>query len=451
MKNKNTGVVNAPWEKAFDRILTPFEEFIHQQTTSGILLMLCAVIAMIIANAGGYEAYHKFLNQYIVMGVGDWVLKISIHHWINDGLMAFFFLVIGLELKRELLVGELSNLKQAMLPVIAAIGGMTLPALGYLIFNWGGDTAIGWGVPMATDIAFALGALALMGNRVPMKLLTFLVALAIVDDLGAVMVIAVFYTEQLNLTALAMAGGLVILLVMLNLIGIRKPLMYLLVGGFLWLAMLASGVHATLAGVILAFTIPMQPKYEPSRFLEHAKKLLDRTGQAYAENPDVIHNQQMRAGLQSLKNGVQLTMAPAQALEHHLHLPSAYLIIPIFALANAGIPIEWSELGEVIEHPVTLGIIVGLVLGKLVGIAGFTWLAVKTGVSALPTGVTMSHVVGVGLLGGIGFTMSIFIAELGFAGNEEHLLMAKTGILIASLVAGIGGYLWLRFVAPAAE
>lgn len=433
----------APWEKAFDRVLTPIEEFIHRQTTSGILLMLCAVTALFIANSQWADAYHHILEAPFNVGMGQWELSMTIHHWINDGLMALFFFVVGLELKRELLVGELSNFKAALLPIIAAIGGMVVPALIYIAFNPSGHAFDGWGVPMATDIAFALGVLALLGKRVPTALLGFLVALAIVDDLGAVLVIAVFYTEQLNINAIIAAVAILLLLMSLNLGGIRKPLPYVLLGLILWLAFLKSGIHATLAGILLAFIIPIRPKYNPERFLKRANQLLKEIGESYRSEPNIVKNYKMRAKVRALEDGIHRVQAPAQILEHHMHLPTAYLVIPIFSLANAGIPIEWSELGNTLLNPISMGVVGGLVLGKLLGISGFVWLALKTGIGTLPPSLTMKHIIGVSLLGGIGFTMSIFIAELGFAHSPEDLLMAKTGILLASLIAGISGYIWL--------
>ena len=441
----------APWEKAFDRVLTPLEEFIHRQTTSGILLMLTAVAALLIANSPAAEPYFHLLHAEVVVGSGAWTLRMSLHHWINDGLMALFFLVVGLELKRELLVGELSDPRQALLPIMAAIGGMLVPALLYTAINLNGPQISGWGVPMATDIAFALGVLALLGGRVPAGLLTLLVALAIVDDLGAVVVIALFYTSELDLGALAAAGGILGLLVALNLGGIRRLLPYMLLGVLLWLALLKSGVHATLAGVILAFTIPMKPKLDTQRFLQRARRLLDEIAQVQAKESCIVLNDHMRSRVTALADGVRLAQAPAQTLEHSLHLPSAYLVIPIFALANAGILLELSAPGNLLADPVALGVVFGLLGGKLLGITGFVWFTVKLGWSRLPTGVGFSHVIGMALLGGIGFTMSIFIAELAFGGSPDDLLMAKTGILLASLLAGMGGYLWLRFIAPARE
>lgn len=437
----------APWERAFDRVLSPLDEFIHRQTTSGILLMLCAVVALYIANSQWNEAYHHLLEMPFTVGIEGFQLSKSLHHWINDGLMALFFFVVGLELKREILVGELADPKQALLPIIAAIGGMVVPVAIYIAINPEGHTMDGWGIPMATDIAFALGTLALLGNRIPKNLLTFLVALAIVDDLGAVMVIALFYTETINLLALATAGVMLLLLISLNLGGIRRPLPYMLLGVVMWVAMLQSGVHATLAGIFLAFTIPMRPKYDPQRLLSHINEMVGHIKDAHQREDNIVINDELRCRVQALGEGVQLVQAPAQVLEHKMHLPTAYIIIPIFALANAGIPIDWSAFGTIITHPVSMGIAAGLVIGKLVGIAGFSWVAVKLGLTTLPEGLNFKHIVGVGLMGGIGFTMSIFIAELGFAHHAEDLLMAKTGILLASILAGVSGFLWLYLTA----
>jgi NhaA family Na+:H+ antiporter len=434
-----------PWEKAFDQVLSPLEDFIHRQTTSGILLMLCAVVALYFANSQWSEAYHHLLQMPFTIGIEGFQLSKSLHHWINDGLMALFFFVIGLELKREILVGELADPKQAMLPIIAAIGGMLVPVLIYISINPEGHTFDGWGIPMATDIAFALGTLALLGKRVPKNLLTFLVALAIVDDLGAVIVIALFYTETINILALAVTAIMLFLLVSLNLGGIRRTLPYVLLGIVLWIAMLKSGVHATLAGIFLAFTIPMRPKYDPERFISQINVLVEQIKRAYQHEKNIIKNDELRSRVHSLGEGVQLVQAPAQVLERNMHLPSAYFIIPIFALANAGIPIDWSSFGNIVTHPVSVGIASGLIIGKLIGIAGFCWVAVKLGLTSLPRDLNFKHIVGVGLMGGIGFTMSIFIAELGFTHSAEDLLMAKTGILLASILAGVSGFLWLYF------
>lgn len=436
---------SAPWEKVFDRLLSPLEEFIHRQTTSGILLMVCAVLAMFLANGPWSETYHHVLTLTFTIGVEGFQLSKSIHHWINDGLMALFFFVVGLELKREIVVGELADPKQALLPIVAAVGGMLMPAAIYIAFNPSGHTFDGWGIPMATDIAFALGALALLGKRIPTNLLTFLVALAIVDDLGAVTVIALFYTEALNYPALLIVTLTFALLLALNLGGVRWSLPYILLGVVLWIAMLKSGVHATLAGILLAFTIPMRPKYDPQRFLVHIDELIDHIRAAYQREENILRNDELRSRVRALGQGVQLVQAPAQTLEHQMHLPSAYFVIPIFSLANAGIPVDWSSFASIIAHPVSVGVISGLLLGKLIGIVGFSWIAVRLGFSKLPPGLDFRHIFGVGLMGGIGFTMSIFVAELGFAHHAQDLLMAKSGILAGSLLAGVSGFFWLYF------
>ena len=449
-KNKGKEYV-APWEKAFDRVLTPLELFIHRQTTSAVLLMLCAIAALYIANSQWNEAYHHLLEMPFTIGMPGLQLSKSLHHWINDGLMALFFFVIGLELKREILVGELASPKQAMLPIIAAVGGMLVPVLIYMGINPEGHTFDGWGVPMATDIAFALGTLALLGNRIPKNLLTFLVALAIVDDLGAVLVIALVYTETINFLALAIAGAMLLLLVSLNLGGIRRPSPYILLGVVLWIAMLKSGVHATIAGIFLAFAIPMRPKYDANRFLSHINEMVGQIKRAYQGEENIVKNYELRSRVQALGEGVKLVQAPAQILENKMHLPSAYFIIPVFSLANAGIPIDWSSFGTIVTNQVSMGITAGLVGGKLIGIAGFSWVAVKLGLTSLPQGLNFKHIVGVGLMGGIGFTMSIFIAELGFAHHAQDLLMAKTGILLASALAGVSGFLWLYFTSEKSD
>lgn len=437
------GYINAPLEKAFNRIITPFEEFIHKQTTGGLLLFSCAVIAMFVANSHWLEAYQHLLHSTFTIGTGDFALQKSVHHWINDGLMALFFFLVGLEIKREVLVGELADIRQASLPIVAAIGGMVVPALVYTSINQGTPSAAGWGIPMATDIAFAVGALVILGSRVPKSLLTFLVALAIVDDLGAVIVIALFYTEQIAMVPLVLAGLLMGVLVLFNLGGIRKPLPYLIIGSLLWLAMLKSGVHATLAGVLTALAIPARSKYDPGLFSTQIRSLMDHYDTHHKPGQSIMNNDELRSVLQTLKNGIHMVESPLQRFEHGLHMPVAFLIIPLFALANAGIPIDTSNFEAVLSHPATVGVFAGLVIGKVIGIAGFSWVALKLGIGQLPAGTNFQQIIGVSLLGGIGFTMSIFIAELAFASEPEILLLAKTGILGASMVAGILGVLWL--------
>lgn len=440
----------APWEKTFKKIATPFEHFIHAQTTTGLILMVTTVIALILANSPLADEYIHFFHTKINIDIGSWTFSKSIHHWINDALMAFFFFIVGLEIKREILVGELSNIKVAMLPILSAIGGMVLPALIYLSINHSGEGANGWGIPMATDIAFAISALVLLGNRVSAPLVTFLVALAIVDDLGAVVVIALFYTEQINMTPLVLAFLSFLVLVSFNRFGIHATLPYFIVGSIMWLFMFESGVHATIAGVIAAMAIPSKPKYTPVDFTQHTSNLLQEYDYYPVATDHTMHEKQ-KAILQNIKDKIDAVGSPASRLEHSLHLPVALIVIPLFALANAGISIDFSSIGDTIAEPVSLGIIAGLILGKVLGIAGVAWVAIKLGIAELPQDSTMSQVFGVAFLGGIGFTMSIFVADLAFAGNDELIFQAKVGILCASLFAGLFGFLWLRYVAKRAE
>ena len=412
--------------------------------------MIMTVLAFILANTPLTEAYTHFFHTEIDLRVGEWQLSHSVHHWINDGLMAIFFFIVGLEIKREILVGELSNLKVAILPILAAIGGMGLPALIYLGVNYGGEGANGWGIPMATDIAFAISALVLLGNRVSPALVTFLVALAIVDDLGAVLVIAIFYTEQIQFLPLTLAGVSFLIMILFNRFGIHMILPYFIVGLFMWFFMLESGVHATIAGVIAAMAIPSKPKQAPVDFTMHAKNLLDEYDN-YPVATDHMTHERQKAILINIKDKIDAVGSPAARLEHDLHLPVALIVIPLFALANAGISIDFSSIGETIVTPVSLGIIVGLILGKVLGIFGVAWVAVKMGIAKLPEGSSMSQVFGVAFLGGIGFTMSIFVADLAFLGKDELIFQAKVGILAASLFAGLFGYAWLRFIAKSAD
>lgn len=440
----------APWEKAFKKVSTPFEHFLHAQTTTGMVLMFMTILALILANSPLTDTYAHFFHTKVDFDVGSWELSHSIHHWINDGLMAIFFFIIGLEIKREILVGELSNIKVAILPILAAIGGMLIPALIYVSINSGTAGAGGWGIPMATDIAFAISALVLLGKRVPPALVTFLVALAIVDDLGAVIVIALFYTEQIHMLPLALAGGAFLIMVAFNRFGIHMILPYFIVGLFMWFFMLESGVHATIAGVIAAFSIPSKPKRAPGSFRQDAKVLLDEYDSYPIDEKDGMSERQ-KAILLKLQNNINDIGTPAARLEHDLHLPVALIVIPLFALANAGIAIDFSSIGTTIMTPVSLGIIAGLILGKVLGIFGVAWLAIKLKFASLPQGSTMSQIFGVAFLGGIGFTMSIFVADLAFMGSPELIFQAKVGILAASLFAGFFGYSWLRFVAKSAK
>ncbi len=413
------------------------------ETNSGMLLVACTIVALIIANSPLYHYYEEILASKWIIGAQHFNLTMSLHHWINDGLMTLFFFLVGLEIKREVLVGELSDLRKALLPICAAIGGMVVPALFYFMLNTQGAGVAGWGIPMATDIAFAVTALVLLGNNVPKALMTFLIALAIVDDMGAVLVIAIFYTENIHWIYLLYAAIVLALLFVMNLSGIRRPWPYAIIGIVLWFLMHHSGIHATIAGILTALAIPARPKYEPKVFVNGARKLLDRFDIAQEKENSVLKNSGMTATLQTLESGIDRAQTPLQNLEHANHLPVNFIIIPIFALANAAIPIDVNQLGTVMSDPVTLGVIAGLVLGKPIGIALAAWLSVKFNICEMPANTNMRHIIGAGMLAGIGFTMSIFITELAFKGQAELLILAKTGVLFASIIAAVIGFVFL--------
>jgi Na+:H+ antiporter, NhaA family len=425
------------------KIVRPFQDFAHKQSSGGILLIAATVIALIWANSPWAEGYAALWHTKLSVGVGDFSLTKDLTHWINDGLMAVFFLVVGLEIKREVLVGELSSVRGAALPVAAAVGGAVVPALIYLAINAGTEGAAGWGIPMATDIAFALGVLALLGERAPVGLKVFLTALAIVDDIVAVLVIALFYTSEISWGALGVGGLFLAALIVANLIGVGRTLVYALLGVGLWLTFLLSGVHATIAGVLLAFTVPASSFINPSAFLERGRYVLDRFEKAGEKGESsVLANEERQAALHALNHAAYELEPPLHELEHALHPWVVFAIMPIFALANAGVPLG-GGIAEALTTPVALGIVVGLVVGKQLGITLFAWLAVKGGVSELPRGIGWRHVYGAGWLAGIGFTMSLFITDLAF--SEGSLVeAAKLGILAASLIAGIVGWAILR-------
>jgi NhaA family Na+:H+ antiporter len=356
--------------------------------------------------------------------------------------MAVFFFVVGLEIKREMLVGELSSARQAALPVAGALGGMIVPALLYTAVNAGGEGSAGWGIPMATDIAFALGVLALLGPRVPVALKVFLAALAIADDIGAVLVIALFYTSAISWTSLGAGGVLLAVLIAMNLLGVRRSGAYVALGVLLWLAFVYSGVHATVAGVLLAMTIPARTRIHEEEFLHRARSAIGEFEAACQPGETVLTNRGQQEAIEALERASEEAQSPLLTMEHRLHGAVAFVIMPLFALSNAGVELSADMLGS-ISLPVTVGIVLGLVLGKPIGITLFAWLAVRLGVAALPEQATWRMLHGVSWLGGIGFTMSLFIASLAFA-DAALLSSAKVGILGASLIAGVAGWLMLR-------
>jgi len=423
-----------------------FEWFVHSEVTGSILLRACAITALVIANSPLGASYDHLLHTKIGVSFGEASFKLTLHHWINDGLMVIFFFVVGLEIKRELVVGELSSVEKAMLPVAAAVGGMAVPALLYATLNAGGVGAAGWGVPMATDIAFALGVLAMFGTRAPLGLKVFLTALAIADDLGAVMVIAVFYTEQINVVALVVA---VLLLAALFLVVQVRPksvgLQLIFMVG-VWLAVFASGVHATVAGILVALVIPVRPRVDIPRFISETEVFLEKIRTRELSRDSIFRDKHQLNAVEHVYERAGDTLPFGLVLEHALHPVQVWLILPLFALANAGVRID-SHILEALANPISLGIILGLVLGKPLGITVLSWLVVKSGRGNLPEGVNWMQVVGAGCLAGIGFTMSLFIADLAWT-DEALIANAKVGILAASLLSGIMGFIILSRALP---
>ncbi|KQS27907.1 Na+/H+ antiporter NhaA [Dyadobacter sp. Leaf189] len=424
-----------------DRVIQPVSKFIHQEYTSGIVLFLCVVAALIWVNSPFGASYHHVWETSLSVGFNGSLFDHPLHIWINDGLMAIFFFVIGLELKREFMAGELSSAKKAALPMVAALGGMLVPAGIYYAFNYGTESAGGWGIPMATDIAFALGLLSLSGKHIPPSVKVFLSALAVADDLGAVLVIAFFYTAHIDFSYLMFGFGLLVLLLAGNLLGIRSTLFYLLVGIAVWACFLFSGVHATIAGVLVAFTILARTKINELEYIEQ----IDEQSRAF-EVAIPLHGPLMTSDqhhiIEEIKRISIDAQTPLQKIEYALHPWVAFLIMPLFAIANSGMHIG-SDFFSALINPVSFGVMFGLVIGKLVGVFGFTWLMVRLGIADLPRLVNWKHIFGVALLAGVGFTMSLFVTNLAFA-DELHIDAAKYGILLASVVSGTAGIVYLR-------
>ncbi|MEW6757369.1 MAG: Na+/H+ antiporter NhaA [Acidobacteriota bacterium] len=418
----------------------PFHEFFKTEAAGGVILLGAALAALAWANSPWAESYAGAFSWRISVGAGPFLLSKPLLLWINDGLMALFFFVVGLEIKREILVGELSTPRQALLPIAGALGGMAVPAALYMMINAGGAGAAGWGIPMATDIAFALGVLALLGDRVPPALRVFLAALAIVDDLGAVLVIAIFYTDGIRMAYLGAGLGVLAGLVLLASLGMRSLGLYALAGAAVWVFFLKSGIHPTVAGVLLAMTIPARVAVEGPRFLEKARKHLGEFASETSRGRLLTPSQ--HEALLGLTGAAQEASAPLQRLEHALHPWVTFGIMPLFALANAGVALDVGGTGR-LWGPVTAGTAAGLLLGKPLGIVAGAYLVVRTGLSPMPDGAGWRTFAGVGCLAGIGFTMALFIAGLAF-GAGELLPQAKVGILGASALSGLAGYLILR-------
>lgn len=431
------------------RLLRPFKRFIEAEATSGVLLISCAALALWMANSPWAAAYDAFWHTKLSVEIGPYKLANTLAHWINDGLMAVFFLLVGLEIKREMLSGELASPRRAALPIAAALGGMLVPALIYTMLNREGVASRGWGIPMATDIAFAIGVLALLGPRAPLGLKVFLAAVAIVDDLGAVAVIALFYTSEISWEALIVAGGLVALLAALNLLGLRRTSVFAALGILLWLAFLKSGVHATIAGVLLAICVPDRRRIDSQAFVKLAHRLVDEFDR-YNDKLDAGSLSSDQADtVMAINYATEAVQSPLRRLEHALLPWVAYFIMPVFALANGGVSLAANGgFGSLASSPITWGVLLGLVLGKPIGVFGFSWLAIRLELAQLPRGVGWSGLFGVSLLCGIGFTMALFIAELALGGTSR-LDEAKLGIMVASLIASVAGSLCILMSASA--
>jgi Na+:H+ antiporter, NhaA family len=432
------------------RLIQPMQAFVQHAQSGGIVLLLVTLLALIIANSSLGPDYLALLEIHAGISLGPYTLDESLLHWINDGLMTIFFFLIGLEIKREILVGELASVRAAALPIIAATGGVLVPAAIYAMVNAGGPGGRGWGVPMATDIAFTLGCLALLGTRVPFALKVFLTAVAIVDDLMAVLVIAIFYSGDLNLGALGIGLALLLGLVACNRLGVRRPPVYAVVGVLVWLAFLVSGIHATLAGVAVALTIPARYRIDAPTFLGRAHALLQSFPPDTSTTAPMLTDETQQSAVLELEDLCEQVQAPLQKIEHRLHGWVTWLIMPLFAFANAGVVLSLGSMqGE--ATPIVLGVVLGLTLGKPIGLVGATWLAVRLGLADLPRGATWKHMIGAGMLAGIGFTMSIFITTLAFE-RSAHQAAAKGAILLASVIAGSAGMLFLRQLpAPATQ
>ncbi|MGI9090764.1 MAG: Na+/H+ antiporter NhaA [Gemmatimonadaceae bacterium] len=435
-----------------ERALAPFRRFAATEAAGGVVLLACTVVALIWANSPWGATYERLWEQRVILAAGPLAVNATLHQVINDGLMAIFFFLVGLEIKREILAGELASLRKSALPVAGAVGGMLVPALIYFALNAGGPGAHGWGVPMATDIAFAIGVLALLGDRVPISLKVFLTALAIADDIGAVLVIAAFYSSGIAWGALGIAALLLLVSIGANAARVRAPWVYALIGVALWIAVVASGVHGTVAGVLLALTIPVHTRVNETEFLDQGRRALDDfDGSLECPSPGlsvtVLTNEASQDALHRLEELCEQAQPPLHRLEHALHGLVAFCIMPLFALANAGVHLS-GDIGAALVSPVTLGIVLGLVLGKPIGITLVSWLAVRASIADKPTDASWRMLHSVSWLGGIGFTMSLFVAGLAFPGTEGAPLLAdaKVGILAASVVAGIVGWLILRRV-----
>ncbi|MDP2327251.1 MAG: Na+/H+ antiporter NhaA [Dehalococcoidia bacterium] len=425
-----------------DRFVRPVQSFINTETAGGVVLLLAALVAIVWANSPWEHSYHEILEHHFLVDLGFWSLDKPVHFWINDVLMVVFFFVVGLEIKREAVVGELSDLRRVIVPIVAAIGGMVAPALIFTALVAGGDGAGGWGIPIATDIAFAVGVLAVVGPRVPFGLKVMLLALAIVDDIGGIIVIAIFYTSDLAMVPLAATAGLLALAYFFRQLGVWYIPLYIAIGIAGWVTTYESGIHPTIVGVMLGLLAPWKAWYQETGFATLAEREVERFREATRSHDHEFAHEQKLGAAMTLQALAQQAISPLDRLEHQLAPMAAFLIVPIFAFANAGVSLSLDTLGDAVKAPVALGVFFGLLIGKPVGILVATWLVVKAG-AKLPTGVTWPAVFGMGTIAGIGFTVSLLITELSF--DDEHLITdAKIAILFASAFAGILGFAMLK-------
>jgi len=426
-----------------------FQQFTRLQASGGILLLITSILALIWANSPMAHYYYELLETHLSISLGSFHLSHELLEWVNDGLMVIFFFVVGLEIKRELTVGELATPRRAALPISAAVGGMFVPAVVYLIFNYSTEGMAGWGIPMATDIAFMLGVLTVFGKRIPLSLKVFFTALAIVDDIGAVMVIAIFYTDEIVWVALVVAALIFLVLIILNRAGIRSPMPYSILGIGLWLAFLESGLHPTIAGVLVAFTIPSSTSASVEAFEAQCTAVLGGVESEGPERVRMANSSRSQAAAMTLESIAERIQTPAQRLERSLLPWVTYIILPIFAFANAGVTLQ-GDFVSTVTNPISLGIILGLLVGKPLGISFFSWLAVKSRLADLPMNVGWSQLISTSFLAAIGFTMALFIASAAFA-DPELLAIAKLSIILASLLAGLGGSVLLLFTSSSKE
>jgi Na+:H+ antiporter, NhaA family len=428
-----------------DQILKPTQQFFRKEAASSILLIAATIIALIWVNSDVGETYHRFWHIKVSFTFAHFHISKTLLHWVNDGLMSLFFFTVGLEIKREILVGELATPKKALLPVIAALGGMIVPGLIYVALNVGLPTIHGWGIPVATDIAFALGAVAVFGRRLPVGLRIFLAAFAIADDLGAVVIIAIFYTKEIVWSNLIISLFLILGLAVANFFWIRQTLIYAILGLAVWFFVLGSGVHPTIAGVIVSLFVPARGRYDTDNFLQNVKKITEKFEcEEQSCGYSILLNQEHLYAVQALELACHDVETPLQRLMHALHPWVAFVILPLFAMGNTGLVFRGIVFSEMVSNPVILGIIFGLVVGKPIGIMLFSYISVKSGMASLPQQVRWSHILGGAMLGGIGFTMSLFLSELSF--SDPHIIdYARIAILAGSILSAVFGMSFLGF------